>query len=456
MRAKAKKQNKLTVGHMMAWKSSEISSAWVNLIIMNYLSIYASDILGLNVALVGTLLLASKVFDAITDVVAGWLVDNTHSKLGKGRPYEIFIVGQTICTILLFGGNAQWSYAVKCIWVVLMYALVNSIFGTLRNAAQNVYTIRHFNNNKELISKQAAYGSIVVMFFTIIVSMAFPMAMGKLATSDTGWRTLVAALMIPATVIGVFRFIFCKEVVIDESDEQNHKVGFKDFIRLLKVNKYVWIYALIMIAYSAMTNLAAGSYYFTYVVGNIGLAGVMSMFSIVMLPVMVVFPTLMKKVGSLGKMVFLTSWVGVLGYAICYFSKAWLPGVFAGSLLGTLGTMPVMYFGSIFIMNVCTYNEMNGVPRMEGIASAFINFMSKFGSALGSWVTGFMLMIGGYISTVSGEVVTQPASAIEMIRVDFAIMPLIFTLIIGFGCRAFAKGEKISEEYERTNKAVNE
>ena len=121
----------------MAWKSSDISAAWVNLIVLNYLSIYASDTLGINIAVVGSLLFASKILDAFTDIFAGWLVDNTHSKLGEGRPYELCIIGQTICTVLLFAGNPAWSNVVKCVWIFCMYSLTFSLFATFRNAALN-------------------------------------------------------------------------------------------------------------------------------------------------------------------------------------------------------------------------------------------------------------------------------------------------------------------------------
>ncbi|MBQ1604829.1 MAG: MFS transporter, partial [Lachnospiraceae bacterium] len=69
--------NRLGFGRLMLWKSSDITASWINLLMLNYLSIYASDTLGVNVGVVGTLLLASKFVDSITDLLAGWIVDNT-------------------------------------------------------------------------------------------------------------------------------------------------------------------------------------------------------------------------------------------------------------------------------------------------------------------------------------------------------------------------------------------
>lgn len=454
MKKKEKNPNHLSAGHLLAWKSSEIASAWLNVIVLTYLSIYVSDTLGLSVGLLGILLMGSKVLDAITDISAAWIVDNTHTRFGKGRPYELCIVGQTICTVLLFSGSEHWSTLIKCIWVVCMYSLTFSIFGTLRNAAQNVYTIRHFKNNRELISKQAGYGGIIVIFGSMIVSTSFPVLMGKLATSAAGWRELVLIFMIPATVIGVLRFLLCKEEVTETSDKKEEKVTLKDILTLFKTNKYVWVYAFIMFGYNVITNLAVSSYYFTYIVGNIGLAGALSAVSVIILPFMVFFPALIRKIGSLGKMIFIFSWISVAGYILCFFSESWVPGVIVGQMLGSFGMMPVTYYGTIFIMDICTYNEMKGIPRMESCSGILSNFMTKVGGAMGSWITGVLLTIGGYVSAVGGEQVSQPESALMMIRIDFAIVPLILALLVGLACLVFARLETKVRKYEAEHAPV--
>ena len=143
--------NRLGFGRLLAFKSSDIVAAWVNLIALNYLSLYASDTLGISVMTVGTLLLASKIVDAFTDVFAGWLVDNTHTKWGTGRTYEPAIVGMAICTVLLFSASPAWSNFAKCAWIFCMYTFTFSIFATLRLAGANPYTIRHFSNNPVLL-----------------------------------------------------------------------------------------------------------------------------------------------------------------------------------------------------------------------------------------------------------------------------------------------------------------
>ena len=142
----------------------------------------------------------------------------------------------------------------------------------------------------------------------------------------------------------------------------------------------------------------------------------------------------------MGKMIFMFSIIGVAGYVIAFFSGSWLPGVLGGYVLGQLATLPISYYGVLFIMNICTYNEMLGMPRMDGSSAIPGNFASKLGGALGAWITGVLLSLAGYISAEG--VNEQPASALMMIRIDFAIVPAILVLIIGLCCLAFSKLEK--------------
>ena len=443
--AKKNDPNRLGFGHLMLWKSSDIAQAWVSLLSLNYLTIYASDTLGISVALVGTLLLASKIIDAFTDIFAGWLIDNTNTRFGKGRPYELCIFGMTICTILMFTTSEAWSMTVKCAWIFCMYTLTFSVFSTLRAAGSSPYTIRHFKNNKTVITKMSSYGGIIIMICSMIVSMIFPTIMATIATSASGWSRAIMIIMVPASLIAVLRFIFCKEDDGTVTESSHQKISLQEIFTMLKRNKYVWVYAIIMLCYNIMTNLAVGTYYFKWVIGDVRLMGVTSASSVILLPLMLVFPKLMKKFGSMSKMIGVFCLISIAGFAIVFFSNTNPIGVIIGYMIGYIAVLPLIYYGILFIMNICTYNEMIGMARMEGSSNSVSSFMSKFGAALGSYITGMLLAAAGYISEAG--VTSQPDSAIFMIRVDYALVPAIMLVIIFVCCRIFAKLEPKVEEF---------
>ncbi len=448
---KVKDPNKLGMGRLLAYKSSDVAAAAVSFVVLQYLTLYCTDTLGLNPAILGTLLMFGKIIDGAVDIFYGWLVDNTNTKLGKGRPYELCIIGQTLTTILLFGASPEWSMVAKYIWVFSMYTLVFSIFGSLRTAGNIPYTIRAFSNNNTLLTKVASYGGMVTMMGSIAVSTTFPMIMAKLATSAGGWTTTLAIYMVPLTLIGVLRFIFIKEDPSVDAGQQYQKVELKDIFTMFRKNPYVWLYAIIMLCFNVSTSLGAASYYFKWIVGDEGKAGLVSIMSFLLVPVMLTFPIIMKKLQYLGKMVAIFSVISVAGYVLVFFAGANMGMIIAGMILAGLVTLPISYYGVLFISRCCSYNEMIGLQRMDGSANILALFTANFGGALGSFISGILLTMGGYIS---GEgVAAQPDSALMMIRFLYSLVPGLLLIGCGFCAWKFISLEKKIPAWEAEKEA---
>ena len=73
----------------------------VNALILMQVSFYATESAGLSIGLVSTLVLVSKLFDGITDLLAGFIIDKTKTRWGKARPYELFLIPTWILTRLV-------------------------------------------------------------------------------------------------------------------------------------------------------------------------------------------------------------------------------------------------------------------------------------------------------------------------------------------------------------------
>lgn len=115
------KTDRLPLGKFFAWKSRDISLGAINTIILGYITIFCTDYMNIAPAVVGVILLASKLFDGVTDLFIGYIVDNTNTRWGKARPYEWAIIAEWICTVLLFSTPASWNSTVKIVWVFLLY-----------------------------------------------------------------------------------------------------------------------------------------------------------------------------------------------------------------------------------------------------------------------------------------------------------------------------------------------
>ncbi|KAB1438678.1 MFS transporter [Candidatus Galacturonibacter soehngenii] len=440
---KLSNQDRLPVGKFLAWKARDISIACVT-VIMTYLTIFCTDALGMPAALVGTLLLASKTCDGITDIFAGFLVDNTNTRWGKGRPYEWCILGAWGCTILLFFCPGNWSLVIKSVWVFVMYTLVFSIFSTMLGASQTPYMIRAFKS-KVVIGKVASYGGILSMIGAIIISVTFPILMAKLAVSTAGWRTLILIYGLPLAGLGILRFIYVKEDPSIDAGAVGQQVSLTQIIELFKKNKYAWAYAGIMGFYQMTVGLNVTTFYFKYVVGDLGLMGIMGMMSVVVLPVMFIFPTLMKKF-NVSTLIIGGSFSAIIGYLLMFLAKSNMPMLIAGNVLMTVASLPIAYLGAIIIMELATYNESIGLPRMEGSTNILSSFSNKVFNGVGAGIVGVLLGAAGYSSNAGA---VQPEGALLMIRVLYSIVPLICFVLIILCALVLGKLEKKIPQLEK-------
>ena len=74
----------------------------INGIIGSFLTIYFTSTVGLNAGIIATIFAVSKIFDGISDVIVGRMVDRTKSKLGKGRYECVFHLESPRCCCFLY------------------------------------------------------------------------------------------------------------------------------------------------------------------------------------------------------------------------------------------------------------------------------------------------------------------------------------------------------------------
>ena len=447
-KTKAPKADRLPLGKFLAWKSSDITSAGVFLIISTYLSMFCTDFLGMSPLVVGNIILVSNVIDFFTDLIAAYVIDNTKTKWGKARPYELGAVGMTICTSLMFMTPNAWGDTVKVIWVFCMYTFVFGVFNTFRTSANVPYLIRAFDNNRTLIGKVSSYGGIVTTMGSMVVSLTFPKLMAKLATSSGGWTTLILIYMIPLTVLGVLRFLFVKENPAIDAQQVKNKVDLKDIWAMIRKNGYAWLYLLIMFFFQTIQSIAALSYYFKYIVGDVGAAGLLSIMSFVLLPTMFLFPVLMKKL-SASQIIALGAVFSCLGYIVNFFAGASMTMLIIGAIITAFAMLPVSYLGNMVQMDLCSYNQYLGLPRMDASIGALFNgFGTQLGQGFGGWLLGFALTAAGYVASEGDAIVAQPESAITMIRLLYSLIPMVLMILLAVTAFMLSKLNKKMPEIE--------
>lgn len=94
--------------------------------------------------------------------------------------------------------------------------------------------------------------------------------------------------------------------------------------------------------------------------------------------------------------------------------------------MGGIASLPLAYLQILIIMDVCTFNEWKGLPRMEVTVSTVSNFAAKVFAALGAALSGILLEASGY----SGVAETQSDGALMMIRLLYSVIPALGFVLI--------------------------
>ena len=420
---KVKDPNRLKLWQIFAWASPGFSNA-MHLMVLTFLSLYCTTMLGLNPALVSTLLLATKLIDVVTDLFVGYLVDNTNTKIGRGRPYDLCLIGTWLCTILLYSCPAEWSTVAKCIWLVSIYVLTNSGFSSLYAAAGTPYMVRAFGDQEKYV-KLNSYSGLITMLGAVVINIAFPMLMGSIATSHKGWSSLIAITAIPGCLLTLVRFLTIKEKY--NVDVKTEHIKVKDILHVLKNNKHIYAIAFVMFVYQMVANMGVSTYYYTYVVGDVGLMGLASVTQFLMVPVMFLFPPLLKKF-KLSNVISFGFVLCCIGHVINWFANANFALLLLGGVFTGIGVVPISMMMGLLIIDCADYNEWKGMHRMEATLSALPNLTGNIGMAFGSFMVGIFLEMAGFISTTEG-VIAQPDSVILMLRLLISFIPLVFYVV---------------------------
>lgn len=150
--------------------------AWVNGMMSAFLMKYLTDVSLVDAAVVSMIIAISKLFDGVSDLIMGRIVDGTHSKFGKARVWLIrMCIPLAISTVLLFSIPAPMTGIIKYIYVFILYNLVNAVFYTAMFAPYNSLISLSTTDSYE----HGMLGNISMIFQTIanICMNTFFMAM---------------------------------------------------------------------------------------------------------------------------------------------------------------------------------------------------------------------------------------------------------------------------------------
>lgn len=407
--------------------SADLASNLIWPMITAYLTPYYTDALLLDAVAVGFITFASKIIDAITDVLMGIIVDKTEFKSGKCRPY--FIIGAV--PLALFGVLTFTLPSLvsndKMLMIVLAFVTFNlvSTCYTVVNTPLSAILPSLSDDQKErnvLVTFRmvmAAIGSFCVTVFAPVLINWFG---GKTDKFAHAWTAGVFG--IGAVIMLFVAFANTREVVKPIREE---KVKFKDGLKA--VNGQYILFVITMFIYLigfAVKQAGVVYYYERYIVTAGGLDSVALVSiqavttSLSMVAGQLTIPFFCKIMGKKRSSIMMNV-IALIGNVIFLFCGANLPLLLIGTFVVwfPLGYLMGMRFA--LLADVVEYCELKSGIRAAGILSSLDSFLAKLAFGFNVvLITGLMAM-GGYDPNLSA----QTDTAKVFIQIGFVGVPML-------------------------------
>ena len=263
----------------VGYGSGDIAGNVVYASLTSFVMIYLTDSVGLAAGIVGTLIALSKLFDGFTDIFFGSMIDKTHSKLGKAKPWMLYgYIGCAITLVCCFAVPTSWGNTAKYAWFFIAYTLLNGVFYTANNIAYSALTSLITKNSKERV--QMGSCRFIFAFSTSLLIQSVTVKFVDYCGGDAAaWRTVAIIYAIIGLIVNTISALSVKELPEEELNEgevkgDEEKYGLVQAFKLLVKNKYYMMICgtyILQQLYSAM--IGAGIYYMTWVLKNKNLFG---------------------------------------------------------------------------------------------------------------------------------------------------------------------------------------
>ena len=400
-----------------------------------YLMFYLTDVLQLSDDVlwwVTGIIMAARVFDAFNDPFMGVIVDNTHTKYGKFKPWIcIGAILSSILTVFLFT-----DFGISGGAFIVVFGIIYILWGIAYTMNDISYwsmlpTLSQDQREREEIGSVsricASIGLFAVVTLIVPVTEAIGGAVGSL---QKGYFILSIILVVIMLAFLCFTVFGVKEPMLGNKKEEHTSV--KELVRIIFKNDQLLVtalaMALFMIGYSTTTSF--GLYYFKYVYGDEGMYSIFALIlGVSQIFALSIFPVLGKRYPRKNLYAFSTALV-VTGYLIFFFAPT-NTMLFIGiaGLILFIGQAFIQVMTLMFLTDSVEYGEWKFGKRNDSVTFSLQPFINKMGGAIASGVVGAIVIVSGMSQAQSAADMT--ASGIFILKMAMMVFPLI-CIVIGF------------------------
>lgn len=414
-------KEKLSLISKLAYGMGDVGCNFSWMFVGNFLMIFYTDVFGIGMGAVATLMLVSRFWDAINDPVIGLLTDKTHTRWGRFRPWLLFGAPLTaLVLVLTFWAHPEWSQTAKIIYMavtycilVLGYTCVNLPYGTLCGAMTQDIDERASLNTSRSVSAMVAIGVINIVTVPLIEWFGG-------GNAQYGYLAVAVLYGIIFAACHLFCFHKTREVV---ELPARQKLSLRIQLRAALKNKPYLLALLgqLLFGFILYGRNADMLYYFTYVEGS---ANLFSFYSLA-----IIVPSIIG--AACFPMVF--RWTENKGWAASIFALLTgisMMGLYFFSPNGSaipfylLAALSQFFFSGFntaiyaIIPDCVEYGEWKTGVRNDGFQYAFVSLGNKIGMALGTSLLALTLGEAGYVSNA-----VQNQEVLDIMHHAFSTIP---------------------------------
>lgn len=413
-------EEKVSILTKFSYSMGSAASTILNTLVNAYLVYFYTDVFGLNPVAVGTMLMASRIFDAINDPMCGVMVDRTNTKFGRFRPWYLG------CAIPfgIFGFLCFTAPDLSPGWKLVFAYITYNGFGVAKTAL-NIPMVAMLSSltddpyERTVLQSWRMIGGEVTGAIAAAVTIPLAVYFGHGLEAD-GYTGVAAVYGIFAALAVLFMFVNIKEGAAPQPTE--HKQTIKESLRALKGNMpaYLCIGAFLALNIGTSLKNSGAMYFLKYRVGNVGLMSTLMLTNYLGALSLLVAPAITRKI-SKSRALILVFGIQLVGCAITYMGGTSLLPVYLGNIIYGFGNG--VNAGLIFslVADTIDFGEWKSGVRAQGFISSTVCFGEKLGQSLAGFFTGVILQAGAYVANAP----MQSKSAMMAIDIIYSVGPVI-------------------------------
>lgn len=399
---------------------------------------FYTNVMSVSAAMVGMIMLISRIFDGISDVAIGLIMDKVHSKHGRGRAWVLWMaLPYGISAVALFCLPANATAAVQAIYIFITYNLCTTVVYTALNLPYGAMAPLMTSNEQDL-ARINLFRMAMSPIGNMIVSAASLPIINRMGGDQAAWIKVTLIYSVVAIGLLLWCFFGTKERVNTQAAQEAEKLPASVRFGALIHNKYflMILFASLFLAVYQTVNGTVATYYAQYILGNNEYYSVLNLAeNIPQVVVIMILAPFIKKFGKRNLVL-----AGAILTMVAQLTLLAVPAnpAFVAAVAAIRGIGKAPLFGCVFTMmaDVVNYGHWKTGVRVQALIFSAATVGQKFGGGITGAIIGQLMDKSGFTGLAQ-----EIPSAVAMVE-NLYIWGTVFAWAIIIGLMLAYKLEK--------------